>query len=71
MTEIEFVFWLKGYLGYKELGTLNSTQTSLIRYNLSRIKETNKSNKYLVSAIKGQEEEYEDEIDLYTTYGGD
>jgi len=71
MTEIEFVFWLKGYLGYKELSTLNSTQTSLIRYNLSRIKETNKSNKYLDSAIKGQEEEYEDEIDLYTTYGGD
>ena len=71
MTETEFIFWLRGYLSYRELNGLDSNQTSLIRYNLSRVKETSKPNKYLDDAILGQEAEYENEIDLYTTYGGD
>jgi hypothetical protein len=71
MTGTEFIFWLRGYLSHRELNGLDSNQTSLIRYNLSRVKETSKPKKYLDDAILGQEAEYENEIDLYTTYGGD
>lgn len=69
MTEREFIFWLRGYLSAEPAVGLNETQVSLIKNYLYSVEDL--PNKPLDTAIAGQEEEYEEEIDLYQTYGGD
>ena len=67
MTEREFIFWLRGYVGASL--TLNKTQLKLIKHRLYYLKDD--KGKPLDNAILGQEAEFEEEIELYKTYGGD
>jgi|1_EtaG_2_1085319.scaffolds.fasta_scaffold214429_1 hypothetical protein len=71
MTQMEFIFWLRGYLsaGSVEAESLNKTQIALIKKYLHSVEGI--PDKPLDTAIAGQEKEYEEEIELYQTYGGD
>jgi hypothetical protein len=81
MTEHEFIFWLRGYVGSSN--ALNKTQLKLIKHRLyyltdadhkpldTPVQEQGSEKKPLDEAIWGLEEEYEEEIELYKTYGGD
>ena len=66
MTERKFIFWLRGYLSCGSV-TLNEKQVQVIKRFLSQVKDCGPLDK----AIVGQEKEYEAEIELYQTYGGD
>ena len=71
MTEREFIFWLQGYLSAAdvEAESLNKAQIALIKKHLHSVEAI--PDKPLDTAIVGQEKEYEEEIELYQTYGGD
>lgn len=71
MTEREFICWLSGYLCDNTMQHLNRGQVSRIKKMISNIDPNDLDKKYLDRAIEGLEEDYEDEIDLYKTYGGD
>jgi hypothetical protein len=71
MTEREFICWLNGYLCDNTMQHLNRGQVSRIKKMLSNIDPDDLDKKYLDKAIEGLEEDYEEEIDLYKTYGGD
>jgi hypothetical protein len=66
MTEREFVFWLRGYLSCGSV-TLSEQQVHVVKRFLSQVNNSGPLDK----AIEGQEKEYEEEIELYQTYGGD
>jgi len=66
MTERKFIFWLREYLSCDSV-TLTESQVQVIKRFLSQVKGCGQ----LDRIIAGQEKEYEAEIELYQTYGGD
>jgi len=66
MTEREFVFWLRGYLSCGSV-TLSEKQVQVVKRSLLQVNDS----RPLGCTIPGHEKEYEEEIDLYKTYGGD
>ena len=75
MTEHKFIGWLQKYLDHNYDKVLNERQVNLIRRTLLTVCETDTDDildkKPIDRAIEGLEEEYEDEIELYETFGGD
>jgi len=67
LTDREFVFWLRGYLCDAREPSLNKRQLGTVKRYLGLVA----YEKPLDRAIQGQEADYEEEIDLYTTFGGD
>ena len=66
MSEREFVSWLRSYLSCGSV-TLSEKQVHVVKRFLSQVNDSG----LLDKAIEGQEKEYEEEIELYQTYGGD
>jgi len=71
MTERDFIFWLRGYLDYDNVESLNKQQVSLIKRILRKVEDPTMDKKPIDKSILGKEAEYEEVVELYKTYGGD
>ncbi len=77
MTDHEFVFWLRGFLFYSDIVELNEEQVSRIKKYLARLDilstpiKKDLHERPIDKAIAGCQDEYNEVIELYKTYGGD